>query len=137
MLTINDQRSTLLLKVKEQTEKNKQEVYALKGQLAEKAREVEDLELVKAKMDIMTANMMSLMKYVASGRKESLDFIATDVEGVQLSEQDKRIALMQAAEAAKAKQKKIGKVTMLLNNVKIKTTATSGGIRNDQNHIIF
>lgn len=62
LLTINDQRSTLLLKVKEQTEKNKQEVYALKGQLAEKAKEVEDLELVKAKMDIMTANMMSLMK---------------------------------------------------------------------------
>lgn len=52
--------------------------------------------------------------------------IATDVEGVQLSsEEDKRVALMQAAEAAKAKQKKISKVTLRLNNVKIKTTASS------------
>jgi hypothetical protein len=121
LLTINSDtvdKSVLQNQVVELKEKRQEDNYIIQGKLAVKDRQMEEL---KARMDIMSSNMASLMKYIATSGKSSLDLIATDIKGMSYaSEEEEREEIMRMAQIARAKNKELGKVALELDNVEIR-----------------
>lgn len=89
--------------------------------LQEKDKLREETKQMQAQIDIMAANMSSLMKFISTQGKEPLDLITTDVKGLKYrNEEEERKALLQMGEVAREKRKKIGQVNLELDNVKVK-----------------
>ncbi|HEX6253816.1 MAG TPA: hypothetical protein VFZ55_06315 [Nitrososphaera sp.] len=109
LLTLNDTEDIEALKERQEVLKQKEEA---------KDRELEEL---KSRMDIMSQNMASLMKFIATQGKEPLDLVATHVKGVEYANaEEERKSLLQMGEVAREKRKKIGDVDLTLDNVKVK-----------------